>query len=379
MKFCVIGAGNGGCALAAYLSAKGYTVNLFNRTFSNISPIMRKGAITVTGEIKGSFPIELVTINLRRAVEGANIILIATPASSHKQIALKIARYLTQDQIIILNPGRCFGALEFYNTIKKKRKDITVYVAETQTLIFTCRKTSETEVDIIKIKESVDFCAFPESDNSIIYDIVKEIFPQFNLLDDYLEVTLNNIGMLIHPAIALFNASPIDGKRQFLFYRDGATKRICELIENIQLELSSIFQNLGVSQINICKWAKNAYGVDSNDIYSAFQSIKEYGNISAPQELATRYFLEDVPTGLVSMSSLGKTLGIKTPIIDSIINLSSILCGIDFKITGRNVNNLEILDYIRQRKITNLMNGVNRELINEFIDIERIFSHDFSI
>jgi opine dehydrogenase len=369
MKICVIGSGNGGCAIAAYLSSKGYIVNLFNRSFSNIRPIMKKGAITVTGEINGTFPIELATINLERAVKGTDMILIATPASSHKEIALKIARYLTQDQIIILNPGRCFGALEFYTTIKKKRKDISVHVAETQTLVFTCRKTGETEVEIIKIKDSVDFCAFPESDNSIIYDIVKEIFPQFYLVDDYLEVTLNNVGMLLHPTITLLNASPIDGKRPFLFYKEGATKRICEMIEHMQLELSNIFQNLGVSQISLRQWAKRTYGVDSNDIYSAFQSIKEYDNIFAPKELATRYFLEDIPTGLVSMSSLGNALGIKTPIIDSIINLSSILCGIDFNLTGRNVENLDIMNYIKQRKITTLMNEVNKEQIDEFIDV----------
>lgn len=368
MKICVIGSGNGGCALAAYLSANGYTVNLYNRTFSNISPIMRKRMINATGVIKGSFPIELATINLRRAVEGTKIILIATPASSHKKIALKIAKYLTQDQIIILNPGRCFGALEFYNVIKKKRKDISVYVAETQTLVFTCRKTSETNVEIIKIKESVDFCAFPESDNSVVYDIIKDIFPQFNLVDDYLEMTLNNIGMLVHPAITLFNASPIDGERKFLFYKEGATKRVCELMENIQLELNSILRIFGVSQINLCKWAKKSYGVDSNNIYSALQSIKEYDTIFAPKELLTRYLLEDVPTGLVSMSSLGKVLGVETPIIDSIINLSSVLCGIDFNSIGRNIENLEILDYVRQRKMMNLMNEVNRVTTNEYID-----------
>ena len=39
-----------------------------------------------------------------------------------------------------------------------------------------------------------------------IKSILREFSPQLNPVDDYLEVTLNNIGMLLHPAVSLFNA-----------------------------------------------------------------------------------------------------------------------------------------------------------------------------
>ncbi|MHA1235920.1 MAG: NAD/NADP octopine/nopaline dehydrogenase family protein, partial [Promethearchaeota archaeon] len=58
---------------------------------------------------------------------------------------------------------------------------------------------------------------------------------------------------------------------------------------------------------------------------------------------------EDIPTGLVPMASLGEFLEISTPIIDSIINLSSILCGTDFKKEGRNILNLNLADYITKQ------------------------------
>ncbi|MEJ2295868.1 MAG: 2-dehydropantoate 2-reductase N-terminal domain-containing protein, partial [Candidatus Lokiarchaeota archaeon] len=50
MKFCVVGAGNGGRAFAVYLSSKGIPVNLYNRSFSRIADIKKKGKLKAKGE-----------------------------------------------------------------------------------------------------------------------------------------------------------------------------------------------------------------------------------------------------------------------------------------------------------------------------------------
>ena len=105
MRFCIVGAGNGGRAFAAYLSSKGYSVNLYNRSFTRISYIKKKGGIKAKGELKGFFPIDFVTQNLEFSLNECDVILIVTPASAHKEIADKIAPFLSSDQIIILNPS----------------------------------------------------------------------------------------------------------------------------------------------------------------------------------------------------------------------------------------------------------------------------------
>ena len=140
MKFSIIGAGNGGRAFAAYLSSKGYPVNLYNRSLSRMIDIKKKRKIKSKGEIKGSFPLNIITQRLSRAVKNSDVILVVTPASAHKVIAQKIAPHLTKDQIILLNPGRTFGAIEFSQTLKKEVGNFPVFVAETQTLLFTSRQ-----------------------------------------------------------------------------------------------------------------------------------------------------------------------------------------------------------------------------------------------
>lgn len=349
MRFSVIGAGNGGRAFAAYLSSKGYPLNLYNRSFTRIYDIKKKGGINSKGKIKGFFPIDLITQDLKLAIKDVDVILIVTPASAHRSIARKIAPYLSQDQLILLNPGRTFGAVEFRKIIQHEIGALPIFIAETQTLLFTSRQLKKNKVELLKIKNSVDFCAFPEKDNFFIYDTLIDVFPQLNIVDDYLEVTLNNIGMLLHPALSLMNAGTIDNQRGFRFYKEGATPRTCEVLETIQLEINAIFQKLGLKQIRFCKWAQNSYGINENCIYKAIQNIKAYENINAPETLITRYLTEDVSTGLVPTASLGKYLQIDTPIINSIIKLSSILSGIDFEKEGRTIEKLGLENYINNR------------------------------
>ncbi|MFW9941237.1 MAG: NAD/NADP octopine/nopaline dehydrogenase family protein [Candidatus Thorarchaeota archaeon] len=349
MKFCVVGAGNGGRAFAAYLSSRGHKVNLYNRSFSRIVDIKKKGGIKVYGEIKGFFRCNLVTQNLKSAIRGVDVILIVVPASAHKEIADKIAKYLSPDQIILLNPGRTFGAVEFRRTIEKKGFSSPIFVAETQTLIFTSRQLKKNGVKILRIKDTVDIAAFPEKDTFFVYDTLKDVFPQLNPVDDYLEMTLSNIGMLLHPTISLLNAGGMDCGKEFNFYAEGATPRTCEVLEVIQNELNKITEILGLKQLRFCNWANNSYGVKKRSIYNAIQNIKAYKNIRAPKHLITRYFTEDVPTGLVPVASLAKFLGVDTPIINSIINISSILCGINFKNEGRTIKKLGITNLIKKR------------------------------
>jgi opine dehydrogenase len=357
MRFCIIGAGNGGRAFAAYLSSKGHSVNIYNRSYSRIAEIIKKGSIRSVGVLKGDFPINLVTQDIGSALKDVDVILVVTPAYAHKEIAHNIAPHLTQDQIILLNPGRTFGTAEFREEIRNRIGGFPIFIGETQTLIFTSRQLKKNRTLILKIKDSVDFCMLPEKHNFFVYDTLKSVFPQLNPVDDYLKLTLSNVGMLLHPAISLMNAGFMDNGKEFNFYREGATFHTCEVLEQIQFEINLIFEKLGLSSFNFCNWAKKSYGVSTKSIHDALQNIIAYQNIDAPKKLITRYFIEDVPTGLVPMSSLANYLDVKTPTINSIIHLCSILCRIEFEKIGRKIEDLELYSYLERRLKTQEMSG----------------------
>ncbi|TFG19332.1 MAG: hypothetical protein EU529_16485, partial [Promethearchaeota archaeon] len=160
--------------------------------------------------------------------------------------------------------------------------------------------------------------------------------------------------------------------KTFKFYNEGATSKICQVLETIELEINKIFSKLGLRQQRFHKWANKSYGIEASSIYEAIQKIEAYKPVNAPDQLITRYFTEDVPTGLVPISSLGDFLNVQTPTIESIIYLTSLLCGLEFKKIGRTIQKLELYDYFIDR-----LNSIRiREQEREgFFSIEKILSN----
>jgi opine dehydrogenase len=62
--------------------------------------------------------------------------------------------------------------------------------------------------------------------------------------------------------------------------------------------------------------------------------------MKGPASMQDRFVTEDVPYGLVLLSTLGQFLDIPTPISDAIINLSGAINRVDYWAQGRGVNEL---------------------------------------
>ncbi|MBN2152352.1 MAG: NAD/NADP octopine/nopaline dehydrogenase family protein [Candidatus Lokiarchaeota archaeon] len=341
-KIAVIGAGNGGRAFAAYLASQGHEVVLFNRTLARIKHIAEAKQIISEGEVEGSFPLQDVTDDYRSAITHACLILVVLPASAHAEVAAKMAPDLQDGQIILLNPGRTWGAIEAKNVIKKMRPDLDVYVGETQTLLFTCREIEDSGVKIFKIKDDNPFCFFPEQDNRFVDYFITELFPTMSVVDDIKVTSLTNIGAIIHPTAVVLNAGSIARQQKFLFYREGLTQEVVNIIEKVDQERCKVAEQLDMRPDSFLEWAKKAYGGEFTTYYDAFQNIEPYRDIGSPSTLFSRYITEDVPTGLVPFASMGRYFGIPTPFIDSIILMASSLVGTDFMETGRTNENVAL-------------------------------------
>ncbi|MBD3353155.1 MAG: NADP transhydrogenase subunit alpha [Candidatus Lokiarchaeota archaeon] len=338
----IIGSGNGGRAFAAYLSKKGYKVNLAFRDKRKIKSIYNYKMVQSEGEISGTFKLNLITNNYKKLVEQADIILLVVPAFAHKEIAARIAPYLHDGQIILLNPGRTWGAIEVYNIIKLKRPFLDIHVGETQTLLLTSRAVKDYGVQVLRIKDSTDFCFYSNYPNYDVYHTINEIFPELNPVYDIRITSLNNIGAMIHPATVVLNSGSIHRKQDFLFYREGVIPHISRIIEEIDKKRCMILDALGVKALSFLRWVEEVYNVRAQDFYEAFQKIPPYATIKAPKMLKKRYLTEDVPTGLVPLWSIAQYLNLPTPTIESIINLTDLLLNTEYKRTGRTVRRIGV-------------------------------------
>lgn len=340
MKITIIGAGNSGLAMAAHTSLYGNEVTLWNRTDDNINRLRRTRIIKSEGVIKGSIKVYSVTSDIEEALSNPDVILITTPANSHKELAKKFAKSLKKNSTVILNPGRTFGAYDFLNEYRKNGGTKKIVVAETQTIIYTCRKIDEDCVNILAFKESVLLSTFDASQNKEIIDSLPSCLKKyFKPAQSIIETSIGNVGMILHCTPLLLNSGWTECRnRSYKYYYDGISLAIGNFIEQIDKERIEVSKKLGLEVETTKEWLKRIYKVDGNNIYECIQNNEAYRTIDAPHSLRHRYILEDVPCGLVPIESVGEKYGISMKHTSMIIDLASSLLNIDFRENGRNIN-----------------------------------------
>ena len=354
MKITVIGAGNGGQAIAGYLALQGYKVYLYDRSLPKIEELKRKRGIQLTGRIVGFGEIHCFTTSIEEAVKNAEIVMVTTVANAHADIARSIAPYISDGMMIILNPGRTCGALVFKQVLKECGVKPRYFLGEAQTLVYACRLISNGRVNIIGVKDEVLLAALPASDTDCVIKRASEILPCFEKADNVLCTSLENIGSMFHPCVCLFNAATIERQSQFWFYRD-MTEQVAGFIEAFDTERIAVGKAYGQDLLSVNEWIKYAYkDTRGETLCERMKNNPAYHDIKAPGTIFTRQLTEDIPTGVLPIMELGKAAGVKVPLLESMINIIEVLLGRDFHAEGRTLKNLglwgkskeEIIDYI---------------------------------
>lgn len=344
MRVTIIGAGNSGLAMAAHLSQKGDQVTLWNRSYATIEKLMETHIIKCEGIVSGEIPIDIVTDNIKIALQDPEIILITTPASSHNELAKLIGENIKKSTVIVLNPGRTFGALKFRNIYQKTNKQFPQVVGEAQTCMYTCRKTAADAVEIIAIKESVPIFALGlEADQNILDFLPNNLRPYFSEVDSMIQSSIGNVGMILHCAPLLLNAGWTENElNTYSYYYDGISPTIGAFLAKIDAERVAVSEALGNKVESTKEWLQRTYDVEGDSLYACIQNVEAYKTIEAPKSLCHRYIYEDVPCGLVPLEAIGLKLGLDMAYTTLIVDLACKLLEVDFRKTGRNLRSLGI-------------------------------------
>jgi opine dehydrogenase len=338
----VIGAGNGGLAFAAFLGLAGLDVRLYDTDPAVLRPLSEQGGVHLLQEDGDSFvKISMTTTDLDAALAGCRWVMVATPASSHRAVAEAIAPLLEPGCTVVLNPGRTGGALEVHDVLRQACRSKDVVVAETQTLLFACRKEGTGAVRIHGRKARVPVAALPGVATAAAVALLGTVFPEFVAASNVLETSLMNIGAMFHPLPMLCNLGRVESdERGFAYYREGITPSVAAIIEQLDAERLAVAAAFGIKLPRAVDWLTSAYGISATTLYEAIQATPAYAAIKAPREVMVRYITEDVPTGLVPLAALGSLAGVPTPAMDAIVHLAGCATGSDFRHAGRTLTRL---------------------------------------
>jgi opine dehydrogenase len=342
----VLGAGHGGCAAAADLSRRGYSVRLHARHTDRLAPLRAQGGIEARGVAQGLVPIDLMTTDVAEAVRDADLVMLVVPSIAHAYYARALARLIDGRQPVFINPGHTGGGLHFLHELRGAGYRGPVRCCETVTLTYITRMEGPGVVNIYSYTKRLRFAALPGKATAALFDLIKPLYPEIQPASSVLETGLSNLNAVFHPEGMIMNAGWIEHtKGDFLFYREGFTTAVGRVTAAVDAERLAVAKAFGVPAVPFIEvfyqaGLTTAAARDSGDIARACKESEPNKTIKSPPSLDHRYVHEDVGYGLVPMAALGRLAGVATPTIDALIQLAGLAVGIDYRRDGLTLERL---------------------------------------
>ncbi len=325
----ILGAGHGGLALAASLARQGHRVALWNRSPARVVPVAERGGVRLSspGSAAVHAPIDVATSDIASALVGARLVVVAVPACGHADIARACAPHLRDGQAVLLLPGRTGGALEFRRACRGAGCRARVLLGEANTFPLAARSVGPADAVIFGVKSEVLAASLPANRTAELLAAFRPLLPMLAPARSVLETGLANFGAILHPIITLLNAARIEDGDSFDFYTDGVTPRVAAVLADADAERLAIARAFGVNACSLRAWVGQTYGHRADTLHAAVGGNPAYVGIKAPDTLAHRYLLEDVPTGLIPLIELGRAAGVATPTLAGLVDLARLLLG----------------------------------------------------
>ncbi len=334
MQIAVLGAGAGGTAIAFDCAAHGHDVRLFDfpEFPDNIAAVAGQNGIHAAGDLAGFERIAYAGHDIDEALREAELIYVVGPAYSTGPFGAAVAGKLQPGQTVVVTPSSCGGALAFKKAAGLPIGDNTVLVAETSTLHYAVRLTEPGRIRVfLKLKAGNLLAALPASQTDTVLELVSDVYPGMELATSVMQTSLQNANPIIHPAVTLANAARIEQTGgNFLFYEEGVSDATGRLIEALDKERIAIGKSMGIRVVPDPVLAMRQGYMLADNYGEAYRTAPGFLGIGAQPQLDHRYLNEDVGYGLVFLSTLGRQVGVETPTIDAVIQVTSVLMARDY-------------------------------------------------
>ena len=360
MKIAILGAGNAGCAVAADLTLKGHLVTLIKTSHAMHDDnfmylVSHNGEMTLNefGEMKTAHIAELT--REVAAIQGKEIVIIYIQTLYHEQLIERIAPYLEDDQLVLVNPGYFSTAYLLKHCPEKK---LIIAEAESSFIDGRIMAPGYFRVGFRNVRNPIGIYPVSRREEAIRkLDLLDE---RLVYLDSVVEAALHNPNMIVHTVGSVMSIPRIEkSKGDFCLYHEAYTRdnpATWRILETLDTEKMDVLEKLGLERLSYVEACKFRNSLDENE--DAKEVFLDYAEMDTrakgPTKVDSRYISEDVPQGLVMLEALGKALDVRTPICTGLIEIASAALGRDLRLEGRTP---ETLGHENIRKILDDVNA----------------------
>jgi hypothetical protein len=326
----IIGDGTEEAGLGAILSMAGHKVRLFGE--GNVLPSeceIRQRQNNV-GQIRGNSKFAAVSCNIEVVVAGASCILLQSSATKYGELIRLIAPYLSNGQTLVLVNAPLGGAFQCLNELRLVRTDIQINILEMGQLF-----------DSMQVEHGVALAAGPRKRVSISgltrnetrrgLAVARNLWMGLVPASNVLERGMLDAERLMRPALTLFAAlgnSLANGNTvpaAILALLQGLDNEIQQISKAYKLVVPPFQQSLA----DYCERSGSTFDSQILEVCT-----RENDALST-----------EVGETLVLCEELARLARIPVPIVDSIIELSSVIVGEDLRKSARTLHDLGLVGF----------------------------------
>jgi opine dehydrogenase len=358
----IVGAGNAGSANAFVAAENGHEVRVLKTTTGtghdeHFEAMQANGGLwgidnTRSAKYSDFFhegersfqELDLVTREPEEAIDGADVIMVYVVANFHEQLARRIARYFRKNQLVILVPG-------YMGSIYFQRHSIeTPLLAEGESNPNDAFVHEPGCVKVIFKNVRNGLSYLPADSTERGQRVAAEIFETYNASrENIVASAMHNPNMIVH-TVGMYAMKPMmDYCAKHhpddvpCVYKDAlGTDFAWSVLDLLDKEKMGVLEAYGcepIPYLDACKFRNEEdLSKDSRQVFEDYKVVAPGG----PTTFDYRYITEDVPCGLVLMSSLGKAAGVPTPTCDHLIQVVNAIMDRDFYAEGRTLERLGV-------------------------------------
>jgi opine dehydrogenase len=339
MNVAILGGGNVALANAVLLSNRGHRVALWSALPAEVQGIGAAGGVSGEGIVAGVARVR-VEADVRRAVTGADAVVIATPAFAHAPIMTACSPYLRAGQPVVIHPVTGGSSLLLSRLLHEHGTRTTI--VDLSTSLMTARRKDVASVQILSLKDLIDVATLPASDGTAGLKLCQELYgDRFALQDDVLTISLDNHNPVYHVPPFVCNLSRVEKAEPWIIW-PNVTSGVAAFIKALDRERMAVMEAYGLKGRTVEEYFHIAFGVPKRDLLDMFGDVeRKLKGPVGPQLFEHRFILEDVPYALVFFLALARVAGVPMPVTDACVTTTSAIFSRDFRTQN------DILDAIR--------------------------------
>jgi opine dehydrogenase len=329
-----------GAVCAADLTLSGHEVRyaVFAEQKDQLAAVRKAGGFSVEGDGQhlvakktGFAKLDKICDTTREALQDAEAVLIEVDMHQLEAKFSAMISEFARGAVVHVQSHGYWPAARLTPLLRKaSREDVLVTEAPAPT---HAARIDGTVVTPKGLRKGIRIATVPALRSGEALAVLQPLFPDFAAASSVLQTGLENLNLIVHPAMMLPNIggmerAKLEGKK-FGFYQEGVVPAAGVLGDALDAERKRVCEAYGVAHTPMAKAIEQYYGFKSNTFYAAMQNPVYKSLPAFHPDIWREWEAVDLPYAIVPCVQLAEQAAIAVPLHRAFAEILGVLLGVD--------------------------------------------------